>query len=189
MLIRNHKANGSRGFTLTEAAIVLGIVGLILGAIWSAAAAVYRNQRVSQTSNQVIQIVNAVRALHATSAVVDATTTMATLINAGVIPRDMVNGVTAQNLWGGGVTFARATCNAGAAGNCFTLTFAIVPREACIDLLARTAGPGRDTGLNAAGAGGANIGALPATVATASAICGAAAAGTTSVNFTFMLKG
>ena len=41
-----------RGFTLTEIAIVLGIVGLILGAIWVAAAAVYNNLRVSHADTE-----------------------------------------------------------------------------------------------------------------------------------------
>lgn len=53
-----------RGFTLTEAAIVLGIVGLILSAIWVAAGSVYANYRVGKTAEQLLSIVQSVRSLH-----------------------------------------------------------------------------------------------------------------------------
>jgi hypothetical protein len=39
-----------RGFNLIEAAIVLGVIGLVIGGIWVAAASVADNQRVSATS-------------------------------------------------------------------------------------------------------------------------------------------
>lgn len=38
-----------KGFSLIEAAIVLGVVGLVIGGIWVAAATVYRNHRLNQT--------------------------------------------------------------------------------------------------------------------------------------------
>ena len=59
-----------RGFTLTEIAIVLGIIGLILGAIWVAAAAVYNNMRVATANTELLQITQAMRAMYATSSTV-----------------------------------------------------------------------------------------------------------------------
>lgn len=38
-----------RGFSLIEAAIVLAVVGLVLGGIWVAAAAMYENYKVNKT--------------------------------------------------------------------------------------------------------------------------------------------
>src|SRR5271170_6840773 len=60
-----------RGFTLTEIAIVLGIIGLILGAIWVAAAAVYTNMRTSKTTTELLDIVQNMRAMYATSGTID----------------------------------------------------------------------------------------------------------------------
>jgi prepilin-type N-terminal cleavage/methylation domain-containing protein len=53
-------------FTLTELAIVLGVIGMILGAIWSAASSVYSNNRVSKAVTEVISIANGVRATFGT---------------------------------------------------------------------------------------------------------------------------
>src|SRR5882762_1552401 len=66
-----------RGFTLTEIAIVLGIVGLILGAIWVAAAAVYSNLRTSKATTELLNIVQNVRALYATAGAVSPQADMA----------------------------------------------------------------------------------------------------------------
>lgn len=41
-----------KGFTLTEIAIVLGIIGLILGAVWTAASGVYANTNSTKVANQ-----------------------------------------------------------------------------------------------------------------------------------------
>ena len=52
-----------RGFTLTELAIVLGVIGLMLGAIWSASAMVMRHQNVNQTAKQVLITASNIREL------------------------------------------------------------------------------------------------------------------------------
>ncbi len=44
------------GFNLVEAAIVLGVIGLVIGGIWVAAAAVQENYRQSKTLEQVLSI-------------------------------------------------------------------------------------------------------------------------------------
>src|SRR3984957_1797273 len=56
-----------RGFTLTEIAIVLGIIGLILGAIWGAASAVYSNKHISDSEQGITAAAQAVRSMYATS--------------------------------------------------------------------------------------------------------------------------
>lgn len=50
-----------RGFSLIEAAIVLGVVGLVIGGIWVAAASVQENRRQSRYLSQILEIVQNVR--------------------------------------------------------------------------------------------------------------------------------
>ena len=50
-----------RGFSLIEAAIVLGEVGLVIGGIWYAAASVQSNMRVNETASGILQIAQGVR--------------------------------------------------------------------------------------------------------------------------------
>ncbi len=117
------RANGEQGFTLTEVAIVLGIIGLILGAIWVAAAAVYTNMRTSKTTTEMLSIVQNVRAMYGTSGVVDPNADMngfgvqnstgLTYIQAGIFPTDTLNAVganatTAQDPWGGYINIKAA---------------------------------------------------------------------------------
>ena len=54
----------TRGFTLTEIAIVLGIIGIILGAIWAAAAMVYENNRTKEAREQTLAIINNWRSIY-----------------------------------------------------------------------------------------------------------------------------
>jgi prepilin-type N-terminal cleavage/methylation domain-containing protein len=51
------------GFTLTELAIVLGVIGVILGAVWVAGAAVNQNNKAQLTSQQTLTVLNAYRSL------------------------------------------------------------------------------------------------------------------------------
>ena len=139
-----------RGFTLTEIAIVLGIVGLILGAIWVAAAAVYNNLRISHANTEILQIAQGVRSLYAGSSN-DTGLTTDNLVCAKVVPSDMVNGAcgagTLLDPWPQGAT----TVLVPVAGDSFTIEMTQVPPASCINLLMAVAGPSRDPGLFYAG--------------------------------------
>ncbi|MGB4967399.1 MAG: type II secretion system protein [Candidatus Saccharimonadales bacterium] len=52
-----------RGFSLIEAAIVLGVVGMVIGGIWVAANAVIRKQRINEAAAVILQIVQGARGL------------------------------------------------------------------------------------------------------------------------------
>jgi prepilin-type N-terminal cleavage/methylation domain-containing protein len=60
--LHNHRAH-KRGFTLTEIAIVLGIMGTILGAIWVAAAKVGDNNKAKKVAEQVLTIASTYKQL------------------------------------------------------------------------------------------------------------------------------
>lgn len=77
------------GFNLVEAAIVLGVVGLVIGGIWIAAAQVRQAQRVSELAQDILFIVRSARNLFplqnypAAGAV---TNVSSVALNAGVFP-------------------------------------------------------------------------------------------------------
>lgn len=81
-----------QGFTLTEIAIVLGIIGLILGAIWTAAASVYANQHVAKAATETLMIVQNFKSLYGNNPLTEPNgenlTTFA--MSAGLFPADMV---------------------------------------------------------------------------------------------------
>ena len=58
---QTRQANARAGFNLIEAAIVLGIVGLIVGGIWAAASSAYENMRQQTASKQLLSLVGNIR--------------------------------------------------------------------------------------------------------------------------------
>jgi prepilin-type N-terminal cleavage/methylation domain-containing protein len=77
-----------QGFTLTEVAIVLGIIGLILGAIWAAASSVYANKKVSEAERNITMTAAQVRSMYATSYQTGVTTNPPTVITTpGMFPQ------------------------------------------------------------------------------------------------------
>ena len=98
-----------RGFSLIEAAIVLGVVGAVIGTIWVAAANMYENYKVNKTVGDLRLIVQKTQNLISFrdaaaidgGGIVDITTT---LRDAGVFPKDWVNGDTVKTPFGGPVT-------------------------------------------------------------------------------------
>lgn len=92
-----------RGFSLIEAAIVLGVVGLVIGGIWAAAATVNENMKVNATINAVYKIVDGTNNMYKNMPLPTSLVTITpTLIASGIIPADMIkdssNGV---GPWGG----------------------------------------------------------------------------------------
>jgi prepilin-type N-terminal cleavage/methylation domain-containing protein len=204
-----------RGFTLTEIAIVLGIIGLILGAIWVAAAAVYNNLRVSKATTELIRISQGIRGLYATSAVADSTIDMtysaagshaqgagSTYIQASIFPSDMVSGTgpyTIANAWTGDTDVVATLTTGGTLGDSFAVEFDKVPQNACITFIEANTGVGRDSGLfaidtvktgalaiKAGGTGGTLT--FPVPAATAQTLC-TLQQNTINVGFQFKLKG
>lgn len=165
-----------KGFTLTEIAIVLGIIGIILGSIWVAAAAVYNNLRVSHANTEFLQLVQGIRGLYATQ------TSTAGLNNQQVIcsnaePSDMAylncagaGAATGLNSpWPGTATVVVAP-STDAANAGFTVSMTNVPPPACISLLTALGGTNRDPGLFAAEGGAAFAAGVGGTASTAAGV-------------------
>jgi prepilin-type N-terminal cleavage/methylation domain-containing protein len=160
-ILAARNADGGRGFTLTELAIVLGIVSVILTAIWVAAGAVYNNIHVARSNQQILQISQAVQSLYKatlTTGVTDGTQLTGPLIAAGVFPADALPGGPASTLvnsaWPNGVmnVYSASTAGGPLTGDAFIVQFENIPAQGCINLLVSNSGIGRDPGLQGAGA-------------------------------------
>jgi prepilin-type N-terminal cleavage/methylation domain-containing protein len=101
--MRKARSRPARGFTLTEMAIVLGVMGIILGAIWAAASQVYANKKTTAMLQDITMIVSNVRGLYPNGQIpgngFQALAPM--LINAGQIPSNMIGSCTGTE-WGAG---------------------------------------------------------------------------------------
>ena len=120
------------GFTLTEIAIVLGIIGLILAAIWTAAAAVYGNYRVSKASTETLAIVQNFKMLYGNGSAQEPNGTDITslAIAAGMFPADMIQpGNTAYGIgpWAG----SQVNVYSGATWNAITVAFWNIDQSTC----------------------------------------------------------
>jgi prepilin-type N-terminal cleavage/methylation domain-containing protein len=194
----------NKGFTLTEIAIVLGIIGLILGAIWVAAAGVYTNQKVGKANTEILNIVQAVRGLYSTNADLGTAPTAndltGTMISAGAVPSDMVSNGTLTDPWGSGATFITWNSNSS-----FLVEMTNVPLAACIALISTIAGTGRDPTLfeavadigGATGTAGVATGAVTVAVTPSDAVkaasngvggCTGGAGSLYTMHFGFQLK-
>ncbi len=127
-----------KGFNLIESAIVLGIVGLVIGGIWIGASNVIFNMKVSQTKSDYLVLIQNARTLFQDG---DYPTTDATylfkqaiMVNAKAVPADLVVNGTLVNRFGfpiainlGNDTFVY--------GGRFLAIDMILPRAACIQIV------------------------------------------------------
>jgi prepilin-type N-terminal cleavage/methylation domain-containing protein len=87
-----NRGSRARGFTLTELALVLGIIGIIIGAIWTAASSVYENNRTARANRQVLAIITSFKSIFGITRVniADWTDITALAINNQFMPADMI---------------------------------------------------------------------------------------------------
>lgn len=110
-----------QAFTLTEIAIVLGVFGVITAAMWGFASSARQSMRVRQTFEGITSIVDNVRSIYAAQTSINGTyaTLVPTLIQQGVIPRNLLSGHTTT--CPGGSTTNYAITPWGTYDNCSTL--------------------------------------------------------------------
>lgn len=143
MLIRKSSVDRTTsGFTLTEVAIVLGIIGIILGAIWAAASKVYGNHANALASNEVIQIYNGYKALFQAKVpdAVENTDITAVGIGNSIFPSEMLRGsppsVTLEGPWHGSTIAVTDQISL----NTITITFGKLGESECTDMGAMYSG-------------------------------------------------
>ncbi|MDP9127851.1 MAG: hypothetical protein M3N08_06305 [Pseudomonadota bacterium] len=174
--VTRRRLRSSAGFSLTELAIVLGVIGLILGGVWTVAGQGREKARQTQLTQDMLLVVKNVRAAFAGQNGLSGAVTTITpqLIFQGAIPNDMVRngGCTsvyagqpycADHPWGASpATVAsgsfvicpwRYNGDTACAANVPTSqqTFAVelrgLPQESCIKIATLNSGAGSPSGL------------------------------------------
>lgn len=90
-----------RAFSLIEAAIVLAIVGLVIGGLWAAASSAMNNLKIQQTREGIITTISNIRSLLPASMHTGSDITLqfngfySDAINMGLFPADWVKGTSA----------------------------------------------------------------------------------------------
>jgi prepilin-type N-terminal cleavage/methylation domain-containing protein len=117
-----------RGFTLTELAIVLGVIGTILGAIWVASANVTAGNKAQKAQGEVQQILAGYRSMFAQRAVdgVNGADITQLGINSNYFPSDMISAATVLNPWG-----TTVTVRGDSGWNGIIISFWNLPQNAC----------------------------------------------------------
>lgn len=139
------KIRAQRGFTLTELAIVLGIVGGIIGGIWYAASNANIANKAQKSATQIMQIYNGYKSIYTRTGIDTASCFTATNdvtclgVNAGFFPSEMVLGACTPNTpstypqtpWGNGSYATVQTCQSH---NTFAITYSALSQASCISL-------------------------------------------------------
>lgn len=139
-----------RGFTLTEVAIVLGVIGLILGGLWIAINNVRENRKVSLGVTEIATIVHNIRELYAERSgftLPNDSEVSATLMNSGVFPAEMINAAAAHpisNPWGG---YTLLWINHGGVPNSFWISMYNLTKLGCADIASAVGASGSVSGL------------------------------------------
>lgn len=187
-----------RGFSLVEAAIVLGVFSIIVSALWAVVGSVRENIRREQACDQIVTVVNNIRAHYEGEDRIESGYNELTnlLIEKGVIPSDMHRSGTsspsmrADHPWG---PVGSAAANGGflvrAEGDhqSFRIRLLGLKRDSCI-AMAMKLGPTKGaTGLQSVGIN-ANTLSPPVSLASASAGCNVTASSGNRVEFVFRLR-
>lgn len=186
----NRNKKRTEGFNLIEIAIVLAVVGLIIGGIYTAASAVTENNRRRNTQTQLLTIVQNVRTTYASQQTFAAPTN-AQIDTMRLFPGDLFyDGTNFINSYGGTTTLGAVT------GATFQVVFNGISQGGCVEVLTKSFGTSsniQQIGLTAAGRASSAT-ALAATadltggvsIAEANTVCNA---DPVNVGFVFSVRG
>jgi len=136
-------ARRKRGFNLIESAIVLGVVGLVIGGVWVAAAATKESMKVTDTINGVLFISRNVQRIISNrdaASLPDDTVLDSTLIGVQAFPSNWVSGNTIKHPFGNQITVLNR--NDGGPLR-FRIDLLQIPKATCITLITRMSGIAR----------------------------------------------
>lgn len=135
-----HQPAKRRGFNLVEAAIVLGVVGLVIGGLWVAASSVMFNRKLSATQAGILysaKEAERIFSIKLDQVGRDNTIMDPAAIRSGVAPKDWVSGTNITHPFGGQVTYE--TDNAEPAGwGSFAISLYSLTVPQCIQILVGT---------------------------------------------------
>lgn len=163
-----------RGASLLEGIAYLGIAAIVvLGAV-SLLTGAFSSAQSNRTAEEVVSIRTAVKKLYMgqSSGYGAALVLDGTLAQAKVLPTTLT---TAAGAAGGAVTISNAwggTVSVTGNGNKFSITYTLVPQDACINVVSGASG--WDSIASAGAAGGTSITTFPATPLQAQGVCGGA---------------
>ena len=133
------------GFSLIEAAIVLGVVGLVIGGIWISAATVMRSLSVSRTAQGIMAAATYIHArmdISSVQSLADGTAVDSYIIYGKFFPSDWVSGSSLVSPLGNSIS---VTTNLGGGSDpTLWIIFWNVPVRDCIDLLNKIRFPQTD---------------------------------------------
>ena len=91
----------TKGFSLVEAAIVLGVVGLVIGGIWVAASAISSTLKVNRAVTGILQTADNLRHIVPRSVATGSWVNISTLaLHSGAVPRDLLINGAIKSPWG-----------------------------------------------------------------------------------------
>lgn len=153
-LLISLRNRNTKGISLIESTVVLGIAGIIMAAIWGAATIVHRKASVEEAMVQILEITQNMRTLYreigtfsGTGSFTLGTDITVPMVNAGVFPESMLTPAaptTPRNPWN-----TRTRVDVGPTDLATFRVFLVgpIPREACAALAATMVGRGRPPGL------------------------------------------
>lgn len=158
----------NKAFSLVEAAIVLGVVGLVIGGIWVAASSTMDKFKRDNLISGLLQlVVNARNIIPASMA--DSTWKTIDMITTGIAPSSLLGNCTTDgggwgqdgicNSYNGSYGLGVAPVGSvsyNAPNGALMLTVTNIPQAACIDLLTRVSSKGSNDLLNAGNPAGTN---------------------------------
>jgi prepilin-type N-terminal cleavage/methylation domain-containing protein len=193
-----HRRCPRRGFTLIEAAIVLAVIGTILGGVWIYAQRANEAARLEQAVGQLAIVLKNIRSYYLSYANIANSDVTSTLADADVFPAEMIRAGSSPTLvdhpWGptrpnGTALAAGGVGISGSNSYFFILTYRGLSTADCIKFATRATAGGTATGLTAISVNGTASTALPATVGYATPLCSTNGTTTgTDVALTYRLR-
>lgn len=186
---------GQSGMSLVETAIVLGIVSVIIAAVWMVSSVVYENARQYQANRQLQTTVQNIRQLYTrVNALTNLADVTATLDSQKAFPIEMrvdqSSGAGKLNHpWGSSSTGTVLTYNRTA--STFGIVFSKLPQKACIGLATKLSGGeiSNITGMKVGtGSSPSAVSSLPISVVTAASLC-TSTSGDNTIEWDFDIRG
>jgi prepilin-type N-terminal cleavage/methylation domain-containing protein len=149
------KRNAKLGFTLIEMALVLGIVGLVMGGIFAAWGAVSSQNKLRSSEEQISLLLGQIRNVYGNRSELETATGDAftnALIQAGLVSESWVDGNVIRNPYGGNVVLAPDSSTGGATQDGINITLSNLARSDCLRLANEILGIARREGLYKIGA-------------------------------------